>query len=368
MTPQFTPAGRQRFDIFRAVAALEEGAGGYALLTLIETMGSTPAKAGARALVSANGEIQGTIGGGSLEAAALRRALKAIRTGAPVVFEFRLDGAKTTDKQPVCGGVAKVLVDPTISTHRLAYALAGQALARREGGVMVTRLRLGRRPEVSVELHGPGPVAKVPGHSRAKDIGGNLVLEKPHLFLETAMDSGFRSGVFMEAILPPPLLLIVGGGHVGQALAWLAHAAGFDIAVIEDRHDFSRQELFPEGAVIRRGSVAEELKRFPVASDTYIVIVTRSHTMDAAALAACLGRPCAYVGMIGSERKVAALRKEFLTSGIARAAQWRRVFAPIGLDIGAVSVPEIAVSIVAQLIAVRHKSSLKRPRRFRDGR
>jgi xanthine dehydrogenase accessory factor len=332
--------------------------------------------------------------------------LKAIRTGVPAVFEFRLDGAKTTDRPPVCGGVAKVLVDPTISKHRLPYALAGQALARREGGILVTRLRLGRRAEVSIEFHGPGPVTKVPGQSGAKDFGGFLAEEKPHLFLESfdlqpmdahrghepggaallrrhsskaaqqrsptrsrsrflegAMVSGFRSGVFIEAMLPPPLLLIVGGGHVGQALAWLAHAAGFDIAVIEDRPDFARRELFPEGAVIRRGAVVDELKRFPVASDTYIVIVTRSHNMDAAALAACLGRPCAYLGMIGSERKVAALKEEFLTSGKATAAEWRRVTAPIGLNIGAVSVPEIAVSIVAQLIAVRHKKAGGRMRR-----
>ncbi|MCZ7639802.1 MAG: XdhC family protein [Verrucomicrobia bacterium] len=92
---------------------------------------------------------------------------------------------------------------------------------------------------------------------------------------------------------------------------------------------------------------------FPVNPDTYIVLVTRGHRHDAVALEACIHRPAAYLGMIGSERKVGMVKRDFLQSGKATPAEWARVFAPIGLDIGAQTVPEIAASIIAQLIAVR---------------
>ena len=108
------------------------------------------------------------------------------------------------------------------------------------------------------------------------------------------------------------------------------------------------------------GPPDEEVAGFPFGADTYVVIVTRGHQHDAEALAACLRRPAAYVGMIGSRRKVALMRQDFVRSGRATAEELGRVYAPIGLDVGAVTVPEIATSIVAQLIAVRRKGSAPR--------
>ena len=110
----------------------------------------------------------------------------------------------------------------------------------------------------------------------------------------------------------------------------------------------------------RCGGIGQEVARFPFGADTYVVIVTRGHQHDADALAACLRRPAAYVGMIGSRQKVAMMRTEFIESGRATPAELDRVYAPIGLDIGSVTVPEIATSVVAQLIAVRRKGTSPR--------
>jgi xanthine dehydrogenase accessory factor len=110
----------------------------------------------------------------------------------------------------------------------------------------------------------------------------------------------------------------------------------------------------------RCGDIATELAALPIAGDTYVVIVTRGHEHDQRALAACLRRPAAYVGMIGSRRKVALIRKDLLESGAATEEELARIYAPIGLDIGAETVPEIATSIVAQLVAVRRKGSSPR--------
>jgi xanthine dehydrogenase accessory factor len=150
-------------------------------------------------------------------------------------------------------------------------------------------------------------------------------------------------------------LLIVGGGHVGQAVALQASLIGFDVVVIDDRPEFADPALFPEGVTTLCGDIEKEVADFPVADDTYIVVVTRGHKHDAEALQACIHSPAAYIGMIGSRRKVALIRKSFIESGLATEEELDRVFAPIGLDIGSVTVPEIATSIAAQLIAVRRK-------------
>ena len=161
-------------------------------------------------------------------------------------------------------------------------------------------------------------------------------------------------------MIPAPLLVIVGGGHVGQALAWQAGLVGFDLLVLDDRAEFTDPALYPPGAATRRGEVAAELAGLALGPDTFVAIVTRGHQHDRAALAACVRGPAAYVGMIGSKRKVAMIRRDLLESGQASREQLDRVYAPIGLDIGAQTVPEIAASIVAQLIAVRRKGSAPR--------
>lgn len=173
--------------------------------------------------------------------------------------------------------------------------------------------------------------------------------------------------VLVEPVTPPPLLLIAGGGHVGQALARQGALVGFDVLVVDDRSEFTDPALFGPGVRTRCGDIARELARFPVAADTYIAIVTRGHQHDRAALAACIRSPAAYIRMIGSRRKVAMVRQDLLESGAATEAELGRVCAPIGLDIGAETVPEIAASIVAELIAVRRGGG-RRTRRGDDAR
>ncbi len=166
--------------------------------------------------------------------------------------------------------------------------------------------------------------------------------------------------VFAEPVLPCPLLLIAGGGHVGQALAVQAAQVGFQVTVLDDRPEFADPARFPPGVRVCCGPPAEQLARLAMDADTYVVIVTRGHQHDAEALAACIHGRSAYLGMIGSRRKVALIRQSFLDGGLATEGEFARVFAPVGLEIGAVTVPEIATSIVAQLIAVRRKAVAQR--------
>jgi xanthine dehydrogenase accessory factor len=207
-------------------------------------------------------------------------------------------------------------------------------------------------PETNSDAGVPGP----------DQLQACLSGEAVELFTTTDPAGGERVEVLVEPLIPKPVLLVVGGGHVGQAVAAQAASLGFEIVLIDDRPGFADPALFPPGVQTRCGDVAREVAAFPVQSDTFIVLVTRGHQHDTAALRACIRRPAAYVGMIGSRRKVPLVRRQFLEEGWATADEFDRVYAPIGLDLGAVTVPEIAASIAAQIVAVRRKGSASRMR------
>jgi xanthine dehydrogenase accessory factor len=157
---------------------------------------------------------------------------------------------------------------------------------------------------------------------------------------------------YTEEIGPPPTLVIAGAGHVGQALGELAAKLDFNIVAIDDRVDFASEQRFPSAKQRIVGDIEAELRRFPINAGTYIVIVTRGHRHDGQALHAVIDSPAKYIGLIGSKSKIKLIHDDLTAKGVP-ADKLARVHAPIGYNIGAVSVPEIAVSIAAELIAVR---------------
>lgn len=344
-------------DVYEAIVERADAGCACAAAVVLRAEGSTPRKAGARMLVDANGSALGTIGGGPVEAEAQRLAVEAVRTGRPVVFDFAMEGAGDTGAA-VCGGAMRVLVDPMAVRCRDAFAAAVAARELRKGGVLLTSIIGSEDLDISVRFL-PEEVAAAdlpfPGIQAVRE-----ALERESAGLFVSETEGIRRQAFVEPVAAKPLLVIVGGGHVGQAVAVQASLVGFDVLVIDDRAEYTAAERYPQGVATRCGPVAAEIARLPVADQTYFVIVTRGHRQDGEALAACLARPAAYVGMIGSRRKVALMRERFLESGQATAEQLAAVYAPIGLDIAAETVPEIAASIVAQLIAVRRRGEAPR--------
>jgi xanthine dehydrogenase accessory factor len=335
----------------------------FAVATVLKTAGSTPCKAGAKAIIDAVGAILGTIGGGAVEARAQQLAVQALKSGRPLVFDFNLEGNAVAGNDPICGGMMRVLIDTTAVRHGPAYAAASRAHQCRQRGVLLTAIR-GEKdsegenaPEIDVLFFAEAEIPANFAFPNADSLRSVLAREETALLVKESTKEGQRLEVLVEPLDAGPLLVIAGGGHVGQALALQADLVGFDILVLDDRPEFTAAGLFPEGATTRCGPVDEEIGRLTIGNDTYIVIVTWGHQHDAEALAACLKRPAAYIGMIGSRRKVEMMRKEFVYAGRATPAEFDRVFAPIGLDIGSVTVPEIAASIVAQLIAVRRKGA-----------
>jgi xanthine dehydrogenase accessory factor len=326
---------------------------------VVETRGSTPQKAGAAMLVFADGSQRGTLGGGCVEAEVKQRALQVLSTGRgrPEVLTFCLDDNYGWDDGLICGGRMSILADPLAHSddadclpyyqklHDLVQLGQGctEAVVVRDG----IGLPVGRRYLFDA---GNRLVAQVGMEAPTEAVLGSLQS------LQRRPGPSIQQGIAYLPILPRITLLIVGGGHVGQAVARLAAEVDFDIWVLDDREHYASRERFP--AAQRRligevGTTLGEVARTAISPSVYCLVVTRGHAHDEEALYHLAQTPAGYVGMIGSKRKIKLIFEDLVAKGVPPEAL-ARVHAPLGLDIGSQTVPEIAVSIVAELIACRN--------------
>jgi xanthine dehydrogenase accessory factor len=170
--------------------------------------------------------------------------------------------------------------------------------------------------------------------------------------------------VMLEIIEAPVTLLICGGGHIGLSLATIGEHVGFSVTVMDDREMYANRERFPRADKVMHGDFAEMLADCPIGPNTYVVMVSRGHKQDETCLRAVVGRGAAYVGMIGSKRRVSTVLRHLAEEGYDLDAL-ERIYTPIGFDLGGETPEEIAVSIIAELIAVRRGGS---GRPMREGR
>jgi len=177
---------------------------------------------------------------------------------------------------------------------------------------------------------------------------------------DTGLVCGGSLKVFIEPVIPVPRLYIFGGGHIGYNVQKVASLAGFETVVADDRDLYANRERFPDANEIHAGDLDEIMAEMTPGDNSYIVIVTRGHRHDLRVLRWALDTPAQYIGMIGSRRKVLAVYEQLEAQG-ASPESFKRVFAPIGLNIGAATPEEIAISIVAELISIRRCCSVDLP-------
>jgi xanthine dehydrogenase accessory factor len=191
-----------------------------------------------------------------------------------------------------------------------------------------------------------------------------LDTEKPrrltfNLGQDAAYDNGLICGgqleVFVEPVLPVPHAFIFGAGHISKSLSKVANLAGFATVVIDNRESFANRERFPEAQDVHAEEYEELFPKLAINENSYLIIVTRGHRDDMRVLKLAIATPARYIAMIGSKRKVLNVVRELEKEGIPRAA-FERIHAPMGLDIGAISPEEIAVSVTAEMIAVRRNA------------
>jgi xanthine dehydrogenase accessory factor len=330
-----------------------------AYTALVETRGSTPQKPGATMLVYPDGSQTGTLGGGCVEAEVKRRSLFLLNEGQPEIVTFHLDDNYGWDDGLICGGRMKMLVDPVRPGEDVEYY---ELLAARldEGRSFTEALVLD--PESSGGSAADRWLLDEEGTVVARRGGDRL---PPDLLLNVKPLSQrprpyVAAGVSYLPWLHRTRLVIVGAGHVGQKVAELAHESDFDVLVIDDREQYCNVARFPFAKQLRVGPLDESLKDLPMDEQTFCIIVTRGHNHDEEALSLLARQPSRFLGMIGSRRKIRLIFDDLLREGIPR-DDLRRVHAPLGLDIGSQTVPEIAVSIVAELIAHRNLADVPPP-------
>ena len=326
--------------------------------SVVETRGSTPQKAGAAMLVFPDGSQVGTLGGGCVEAEVKRQALSTLATPAaakPALHSFCLDDNYGWDDGLICGGRMNILADPMAAPNAAAYFQRLRGLVD-EGRGCTEAVVVAEEP-VGVPL----------GNRFLFDEAGRLLdrlgsstepalIARQLLPLEKRPMPYLQQGIAYLPVLPRITLLIVGGGHVGQAVAKLAADVDFDIWVIDDRESYTSPERFPMARRRLVGDIGQKLQELGDAAltpSTFALLVTRGHAHDEEALYHLAATQASYVGMIGSKRKIKMIFEDLRARGISSEAL-ARVHAPLGFAIGSQTVPEIAISIVAELIAARN--------------
>jgi xanthine dehydrogenase accessory factor len=335
----------------------------FVFCSVVETRGSTPQKAGAAMLVYADGSQFGTLGGGCVEAEVKRRALQVMQEtgGKSELMSFFLDDDYGWDDGLICGGRMTMLVDPLQSPKFDRSTLAVSRYCRAYCGLV----ELGAGcTEIVALANNSADVA--PGSRYLFDASSKLVVQladqpvpaevaaslKP---LSARPGPSAQRGFSYLPVLPRVTVFVVGGGHVGQAVAALASTVDFDVWVLDDRDKFANSERFPTAQRHIVGEIGSSLQRLvsEIHAGVYCLIVTRGHNHDEEALYHLARSNAGYVGMIGSKRKIKMIFEDLMVKGIPDEAL-AKVHAPLGLPIGSQTVPEIAVSIVAELIACRN--------------
>jgi xanthine dehydrogenase accessory factor len=350
--------------------------------SVVDTRGSTPQKAGAAMLVFPDGSQRGTLGGGCVEAEVKQRALQVLaKGGQPEVLTFCLDDNYGWDDGLICGGRMSMLVDPLGSRPSKvqspmsqspsppspvqSYYQHFQELAQRGQGcteAVIIKEQTGPAVGSRYLFDADGRLAAWLGDATVpEEVMRQLrpLSRRPRPFT--------HQGVAYLPILPRIALWIVGAGHVAQAVARLAAEVDFDVWVLDDRERYASRDRFPAARRLLIGDIGQTLKELvqrDINPSTYCLIVTRGHAHDEEALYHLAPTCAGYVGMIGSKRKIKLIYEDLIAKGISEEAL-ARVHAPLGLEIGSQTVAEIAISIVAELIACRNLGTTDLPQRVR---
>jgi xanthine dehydrogenase accessory factor len=339
-------------DVFEEIERCVRSEKKTATATVVTTKGSTPREVGARMVIQVSGETTGTIGGGCGEAEAWQAAMETLKNGRSRMVTLDLTGDVALDTEMVCGGVMEVFVD--LWDSRDLDVLQGARQAMEESGrfAILTALAAGESRPHALVLGG-GRAVVGPGEEGLDSNVASQALEALREGVSrTVPGTDARPAVFIDVQVAPPTLLIAGGGHIAVPLGRMGAMLGFRVVVVDDRPIFANEERFPEADEVIAAPFGETFASYPLDDRTYVTIMTRGHAHDLECLYEVIDKPVAYLGMIGSRRRVKGVLNMLREKGHAEELL-ARVHAPVGLDIGAHSPEEIAVSVIAEVVKAR---------------
>ena len=351
-------------NIYFRIAETDPLTTGLVMATVTGSRGSTPQKPGCTAIFQAGSLIEGTVGGGVVESKVGTVAGQSAMTGESSLIDYHLDQNAEEPEDALCGGIITILIDGNPLKHITAFRMMQQSITDGTGGVLVTQVTSAGESPVQVTRYWTTTATDLP----LPDDYREMVTKAAKAIIDSADRTAYRKlevkstspqqkvDFFLEPVFPMPRLIIAGAGHVGKAVSHMGKLLGFEVTVIDDRKEFANTRNLPDADNIVVRDIGKAMGEVRKDKDTFVVIVTRGHSHDAEALRSCIGSRAAYVGMMGSKIKVAAMHEKFLSNNWATQEQWEKIYTPIGFAIGSQTVEEIAVSIAAQLIQVRYKA------------
>lgn len=326
-----------------------------AIATVISVNGSAPRGIGATLAITAEGDIAGSVSGGCVEPAVIEEGLKALRTGQPKLLSYGITEEQNVEQIGLsCGGEIQVFVERLANFEPLATALkAHQPIVR---AVLITAPEeSGANPGMSVLIPEKGKLVGKLGSAALDDAvatKGRDLLRNGESATATVEVEGKPAEAFFAVYLPEPTLVIVGAGHITIPLSRLAKTLDYRVIVVDPREAFATRERLPDADELLLEWPDDALAHLPISSATAVAVLTHDDKFDVPALKAALNSPASYVGAIGSrgtrERRDRRLREAGVTD-----EQIARIHGPIGIDIGAHTPEEIALAILAQIVAVR---------------
>jgi len=353
-------------EFFEQIELLRRAEGRAALATLVSTRGTTPRKEGAKMWVGEGGRILGSVTiGGCVDAQVIAEAEAVLGEAGPQLLELSLGDEDAWEIGLTCGGTIEVFLelvalgptDPTDPTDKV-----------RDGALpLYEALRVhmtgGRTGALVTRMDAPHAGAKLLVLDDGRRLGtlGDAALDEAAV---TVAHEGFASGAsrtvalrevrcFVEVHMPPPTLLIVGAGHVAMPLVSLAKTLGFRTVVVDGRPRLATRERFPEADELVVGIPSELARRVALSPSSAVVLVAHDYKYDLPVLRHVLSGPAGYVGMLGSRRRGEAILKLLREEGMPE-ERLARLRVPIGLDLGARSASEIALAILAEVVAGRY--------------
>jgi xanthine dehydrogenase accessory factor len=325
-----------------------------ALATVIRTWGSSPRPTGAKMALTTDGKITGSVSGGCVEGAVFEAGVAALKTRRPELLKFGVADEDAWEVGLACGGQIEVFVkrlDRTFFDALQAELGGKQAFA------------------VASVVRGPsdllGSEALVDGDRVSNSFGSGLdeiVIERARLALAGGVSQRFdldweknNLQIFIEVVKPPPALVIVGGVHIAIALAAIAKTLGYETLVVDPRRAFGTAERFPDVDRLVQAWPEEAFSQIEFTDQTAVAMLTHDPKIDDPALKIALNSPAFYIGALGSQKTQEKRRRRLLAGGLSE-GQLARLHGPIGLAIGGKTPEEIALAIMAEIVAVRHAS------------
>ena len=326
------------------------------LATIIATTGSTPASAHSKMLIRERGVVSaGTVGGGCMEGDVITSAHKLFDAGVADILTFQLNN-DDIEHGLICGGSLDVLIEPI--SHRHIPMIQSLKILRDTGkdSLLLSLLEPDKTIALKLIVDDNTSVPEIQKEIGSTPFDLHDVVRTTLHRQETRRIRFDERELIVEPVAGSPSLIIFGGGHVSKYVCRFASSIGFRVTIVDDRPSFANPQRFPDAVETIADNFTTVFDRISITGSSYIVIVTRGHRYDEEVLERAIRTDARYIGMIGSKKKVLTTFEHILGHG-GSADALRRVFAPIGIDVGAVTAEEIALSIVTELTKIRRDAA-----------